>query len=84
LVLSASSDATVALSSVVSVASEPVSGDHGLTKDGLLVSYDHHEDSVYCVEWSPVDPWCFASLSYDGRLLINRVPKTHKYNIFGI
>ncbi|KAL1115925.1 hypothetical protein AAG570_005420 [Ranatra chinensis] len=80
LVVSASSDARVVLASVASVSSEPVE----ITEDGLLVSYDSHEESVYCVEWSPVDPWCFASLSYDGRLLINRVPKSHKYRILGI
>lgn len=46
--------------------------------DGLLKTYDQHEDSVYCAEWSNVDPWLFASLSYDGRVCINRVPKEYK------
>ncbi|XP_037934960.1 EARP and GARP complex-interacting protein 1 [Teleopsis dalmanni] len=52
-----------------------------LLSDGLLQSFDQHEDSVYCVEWSNVDPWVFASLSYDGRALISRVPKQYKYQI---
>ena len=49
--------------------------------DGVIASYDEHEDSVYSVEWSSADPWVFASLSYDGRLVINRVPRTEKYKI---
>lgn len=49
--------------------------------DGILSSYDQHEDSVYSVEWSVADPWTFASLSYDGRLVINKVPKAVKYKI---
>lgn len=48
--------------------------------DGPL-QWCEHEDSVYCVEWSPAEPWTFASLSYDGRLLLNRVRRTYKYQI---
>jgi hypothetical protein len=36
---------------------------------------------VYSVEWSSADPWTFASLSYDGRLVINKVPRAEKYMI---
>ena len=49
--------------------------------DGQIASYDEHEDSVYAVEWSAADPWVFASLSFDGRLVINRVPRDIKYKI---
>lgn len=50
-------------------------------KDGVIGVYEEHEDSVYALEWSAADPWTFASLSYDGRLIINRVPKNVKYGI---
>ncbi|XP_067678479.1 EARP and GARP complex-interacting protein 1-like [Haliotis asinina] len=50
-------------------------------KDGVISTYEEHEDSVYAVDWSTADPWVFASLSYDGRLVINRVPRTEKYKI---
>jgi WD40 repeat protein len=50
-------------------------------KDGVVSVYEEHEDSVYAVEWSSSDPWIFASLSYDGRLVINRVPRATKYSI---
>lgn len=48
--------------------------------DGPL-QWCEHEDSVYCAEWSPAEPWIFASLSYDGRLLISRVKRSLKYQI---
>ncbi|KAL0170754.1 hypothetical protein M9458_035350, partial [Cirrhinus mrigala] len=47
----------------------------------IIATYEEHEDSVYAVEWSAADPWLFASLSYDGRLVINRVPRALKYRI---
>lgn len=46
-----------------------------------MSTYEEHEDSVYAAEWSSADPWLFASLSYDGRLVINRVPRALKYRI---
>lgn len=49
--------------------------------DGKVASYDEHEDSVYGLAWSSCDPWLFASLSYDGRLVVNKVPKNVKYKI---
>eukprot|EP00879_Flechtneria_rotunda_P012362 GHRR01012909.1.p1 GENE.GHRR01012909.1~~GHRR01012909.1.p1 ORF type:complete len:169 (+),score=48.69 GHRR01012909.1:1059-1565(+) len=49
--------------------------------DGKVHSYDEHDDSVYGLAWSTVDPWVFASMSYDGRLLVNKVPKNVKYKI---
>jgi len=50
-------------------------------EDGIITKYEVHEDAVYAVEWSTYDAWIFASLSYDGRVVINRVPKTQKYKI---
>lgn len=50
-------------------------------EDGLLQTFENHEDSVYCVDWSSADPWTFASLSYDGRLIISKIPKQYKYRI---
>lgn len=91
LVLTSSSDARLVLTSIASISSEPdghlgASEDDGDVRkgrlaDGILATYDQHEDSIYSVEWSVADPWTFASLSYDGRLVINKVPKTVKYKI---
>jgi WD40 repeat protein len=52
--------------------------------DGFIKAYDQHEDSVYSVAWSHSDIWVFASLSYDGRVVINRVPTSEKFKILGI
>uniref|UniRef100_A0AAQ4RYL1 EARP complex and GARP complex interacting protein 1 n=1 Tax=Gasterosteus aculeatus aculeatus TaxID=481459 RepID=A0AAQ4RYL1_GASAC len=50
-------------------------------QDSVVSTFEEHEDSVYAAEWSSADPWLFASLSYDGRLVINRVPRALKYRI---
>lgn len=93
LVLTCSSDNRVVLNSVPSLSSEPYktsnlsdenrssSPEKLVTPDRCVKVYEEHEDSVYAVEWAAGDPWIFASLSYDGRLVINRVPKEEKYNI---
>ncbi|KAF9206842.1 U3 small nucleolar RNA-associated protein [Podila verticillata] len=44
-------------------------------------AFDQHEDSVYQVAWSSVDPWLFLSLSYDGRAVMNQVPSEEKFKI---
>lgn len=90
LILSSSSDCKVLLTSAASVSSEAESSPsleimHTEDKkrvlhDGLLQTFEH-EDSIYAAEWSNVDAWIFASLSYDGRLIINNVPKQFKYQI---
>lgn len=98
LVLSCSSDQRVVLSNVPSIASQPfgtlVDQEDNADKDkdkseptqaeeaGVIQVYDDHEDSVYAVEWSSADFWTFASLSYDGRLVINKVPRSIKYKQF--
>ncbi|XP_015600749.1 EARP-interacting protein homolog isoform X2 [Cephus cinctus] len=95
LILTSSSDSRVILSSIASISSEPfghVSPEDDTTsaeensnkdklEDGVVGKYEEHEDSVYAVEWSSADPWTFASLSYDGRLVLNKVPRKYKYQI---
>ncbi|KAJ1911918.1 hypothetical protein IWQ60_009910 [Tieghemiomyces parasiticus] len=49
--------------------------------DGLVATFDQHEESVYSVSWSEASPWVFASLSYDGRVVVNFVPQDEKYKI---
>ena len=62
-------------------------GEGGAEREGRLPtspppsSFDEHEESVYSVAWSACDAWVFASLSYDGRVVINHVPSTEKYKI---
>ena len=49
--------------------------------DCLLARYEDHEDSVYSAQWSMSDAWTLASLSYDGRVLVSKVPATVKFSI---
>lgn len=91
LVLTSSSDSRVILSNLASLSSEPYGHlddpeDGGKInnvpeEDRVIAHFDEHEDSVYSVVWSSADPWVFASLSFDGRLVINRVPRAEKYKI---
>ena len=56
-------------------------GQQTVLSDGVVSICEEHEDSVYAIEWSCADPWIYASLSYDGRLVISRVPRATKYHI---
>ncbi len=49
--------------------------------DEVIAKFEEHEDSVYSVAWSSADAWLFASLSYDGRLVVNHVPSQEKFSI---
>eukprot|EP00052_Salpingoeca_macrocollata_P013058 m.102159 g.102159 ORF g.102159 m.102159 type:complete len:378 (-) comp18759_c0_seq1:37-1170(-) len=92
LVLSASSDNLVVLHNAGSISSDlygPADDEtptptefekSSKQEDGQIAVFDEHEDSVYAVEWA-ADPWLFASVSYDGRFVINHVPKESKYSI---
>jgi len=56
--------------------------------DRLIKTYEDHEDSVYSICWSKCSdrPWdwaSFASLSYDGRVVINRVPEKEARKVLG-
>jgi len=81
-VISSSTDSLVNLWNVSSISSAPTTMtniDESTPiklEDGLVKSYEDHEDSVYSIGWA-TDPFIFASLSYDGRLVINYVPKQY-------
>jgi len=38
-------------------------------------------EAVYDIAWSAVDPWIFASLGFDGSVILNHVPSKEKYKI---
>jgi len=91
LLLSAGSDSRVVLTSLASLSSEPYGHlveEEGEApcrlEDGLVQVWTEHEDSVYTAEWSAADPWTFASLSYDGRLVIGHVPRAVKFDILNL
>ncbi|GAN04269.1 protein TSSC1 [Mucor ambiguus] len=99
LLLTSGSDTLVNLHNVVSVSSasyldsssededEDGQGDDRSTEkptDGLICTYDQHEDSVYKAAWSPADTWTFVSISYAGRVVISQVPTNEKFKILGV
>ncbi|GJQ80746.1 hypothetical protein Trydic_g9338 [Trypoxylus dichotomus] len=90
LILTASSDARVLISSAASVSSENYS-DNILSEDSNAsvepkqmlsdgpLQWCEHEDSVYCAEWSPAEPWIFASLNHKR---INGPENTIPYKLY--
>ncbi|KAI9019523.1 WD40-repeat-containing domain protein [Phycomyces nitens] len=98
LLLTSSSDTLVNLHNVVSVssasylrneqASDSIDTDaywNSYTPtDGLICTFDQHEDSVYSAVWSPADTWTFASLSYAGRIVISQAPPNERFKIMGV
>ncbi|GMI83073.1 hypothetical protein like AT1G20540 [Hibiscus trionum] len=78
LILSAGTDSTVNLwmaptSAEDEATSESIAESHAQQADPLLNSYSDYEDSVYGLAWSSREPWIFASLSYDGRVVVESV-----------
>ncbi|SCO75463.1 protein TSSC1, putative [Plasmodium vivax] len=51
------------------------------TNHQLIKTFADHEESVYQGRWSKTDAWVFASLSYDGKCVVNSVPTEEKYRI---
>jgi len=87
LVISSSTDGTVTLWDIGSLSFQNSNRDDAqITRpDGILKTYDDHQDSVYSVAWSCCEEgrdWAtFASLSYDGQVVINRVPEDDQTRI---
>lgn len=50
--------------------------------DRLVQSYTtDHTESIYGIEWSATDAFVFASLSYDGRMVVHTIPSNEKYKL---
>ncbi|KJP87246.1 hypothetical protein AK88_03163 [Plasmodium fragile] len=79
LLLSTSSDNTVKLHRIDYPASLNLKKKE--TNYQLIRTYSDHEESVYQGMWSKTDAWVFASLSYDGKCVVNSVPMEQKYKI---
>ena len=82
LLISASSDNSVALHRVVSASSAPVDVSFFEKETDLLINkLDSFEDSVYACTWLGGEAWHFACVSYDGKVVIGTVPSEEKYKI---
>ncbi|CAD5116264.1 unnamed protein product [Dimorphilus gyrociliatus] len=87
-ILSASSDSRVILSNTMSISSEAFGAlieekEYNPTHhDGVIKIFDEHEESVYAAEWSSAVSCIFASISYDGRVVINRIPRSERFKVY--
>lgn len=50
-------------------------------EDGILARLNEQHESIYAVDWSPVDPWVFASVTFDGHFVVSQVPDKVKLGI---
>ncbi|KAJ6306225.1 hypothetical protein OIU78_021528 [Salix suchowensis] len=77
LILSSGTDSTVNLWFTSTTSDELTSGSVVAPPyqklDPLLFSFNDYEDSVYGLAWSSREPWIFASLSYDGRVVVESI-----------
>ncbi|KAJ7966953.1 WD repeat-containing protein DWA2-like [Quillaja saponaria] len=78
LILSSGTDSTVNLwlaspSSYDELTSESQVDSPTKRTNPLLNTYSDYEDSVYGLAWSSREPWTFASLSYDGRVVVESI-----------
>ncbi|KAG0484294.1 hypothetical protein HPP92_008373 [Vanilla planifolia] len=77
LILSAGTDSSVNLLALTTGSNdsshESVVDYEVLPVDTFLHSYGDYEDSVYGIAWSFREPTIFASLSYDGRVVVESV-----------
>ena len=86
LLASAGTDHRVTLWRVTSISSQPLvelegEGAGREKADVKVRTFEEHEESVYGLAWSACTAWVFASLSYDGRVMLHTVPEAEKYKI---
>jgi len=75
-------DSTAATSNNNGSSSHKSSADGVEAPDIRVKKHDDHKDSVYNITWGGnADAWVYASLGYEGRVVLNHVPSTEKYKI---
>jgi WD40 repeat protein len=83
LLVSTGTDAVVNLWRVSTISSAPlltVEDDEG-SAPNVRVSRYEHGDSVYGMAWGASDAWIYATVGYDGKVVLNHVPSREKYKI---
>ncbi|XP_052306326.1 WD repeat-containing protein DWA2 isoform X2 [Populus trichocarpa] len=79
LILSGGSDSTVNLWFASTTTSDELTSESVFKSptrelDSMLLnSFSDYDDSVYGLAWSSQEPWIFASLSYDGRVVVESI-----------
>jgi len=60
---------------------ENLSGNDANSSSRTVRLFNDHEESVMSLCWSATDAWSFASVSFDGKLVMRQVPSEEKYRI---
>ncbi|KAK6105855.1 WD domain G-beta repeat family protein [Brugia pahangi] len=90
LLLSAGSDARLFLNSVESLSSDSnhalelddsCSTPENVLGDKCLEKMEEHEESIYSCAWAGSNPWVFASVSFDGTVIISKLKQHFKYAV---
>lgn len=85
LVLSTGTDSAVNLWRVSTISSAPLLAEADDSSEtsapNVRVARYEHTDSVYGTAWGAADAWLYASVGYDGKVLVNHVPSKEKYKI---
>jgi len=85
LVLSTGTDSAVNLWRVSTISSAPLLAEADDASEtsapNVRVARYEHTDSVYGMAWGAADAWLYASVGYDGKILVNHVPSKEKYKI---
>lgn len=87
LVLTAGTDSISNLWRVSTISSAPLLAMDDEEENGsetapnIRVKRHEHSESIYSSCWGVADPWVYASLSYDGKVVVNQVPSKEKYKI---
>jgi WD40 repeat protein len=87
LVLSSGTDSVVNLWRASTISSAPLltvedGGEASETSaPNVRVARHEHADSVYGITWGATDAWIYASVGYDGKVVICHVPSKEKYKI---
>jgi WD40 repeat protein len=96
LILSAGTDSAVNLWRISTISSAPLltlddddtedpattpSSSSSSSSPNVLVSRLDLMNSVYATAWGAADAWIYASVTYDGSVVLNHVPSKEKYKI---
>lgn len=81
LVTSTGTDAVVNLWRVSSISSAPLLTLADESAPNVRISRFEHGDSVYGMAWGAADAWIYATVGYDGKVVLNHVPSQEKYKI---
>ena len=81
LVLSTGTDTVVNLWRISSISSAPLlDSEPSANADKKVASFEH-SDACYASSWGAADAWVYATVGYQGKVMLHHVPSKEKYKI---